>query len=158
MNDYYDPQPVGGAADQACRDRTPAALVYQDDGYCVSSFVPLRWTEKRFHEGQAEALVVSHQSFEYDGYGNVSVFHDAGDVADPSDDLTAKVTYRPVNEGDLYCPGAPVDIVATDRSGNVLRQRKGTYDAQCRMTVLESLVGGTQWTEAKLEYWGAGAV
>ncbi len=88
----------------------------------------------------------------------MSTFQDFGDVADPSDDLFATVTYGPTEAKDIYCAGAPTDITATDRNGNVLRHRKGVYDAQCRMKELQSLVspGGTEWATAKFDYWGEG--
>jgi hypothetical protein len=67
----------------------------------------------------------------------------------------ATVTYLPENPGELYCVGAPVEIKAFDRNGNLMRQRTGTYDAKCRTTKLESLVarGGTDVAVAEFEYW-----
>ncbi len=156
VNDYWDPPLVGTAVDTECVRRTPASLVYPDAGYCAPSFVPLRSAEKRFYEGQEVAGLVSRQAFKYDGFGNVSTFDDLGDVADPSDDVHAEVTYGPPQAAEIYCVGAPTEIVATDRTGNVLRHRQAVYDEHCRLKELRSLIDGTQWATAKLDWWDDG--
>ncbi len=135
---------VRALAVDPCVKRTPINLRYSLDLYCASTFVKLGWTEKRFFEGGSQALVRSRQSFEeYDAHGNVTRFHDWGDVADPEDDVYARVAYGPAEGKDLHCEAAPTEITVSDRAdaaGDPLQRRVASYDARCNLTQLRSLV------------------
>ncbi|WP_242337481.1 RHS repeat domain-containing protein [Anaeromyxobacter sp. SG66] len=137
----YEPELVGTPAGE-CLDRTPMNLRYPQDEYCAPTFMKLTASEKRLFEGEATAGVISRQVFGYDGAGNVSSFHDEGDVADPADDVFATVLYGPTQAAAIHCTGAPTEITVKNRSGGVLRYRRGVYDASCNLTELHSRIEG----------------
>ncbi len=157
----YAPQPVGAAV-KACVDRIPLNLQYEEGPlYCEARMAALSWTEKRLYEGLPSAAMTSRQDFRFDGNGNVTWFHDQGDLKDPDDDVFAFVSYRPeratVAPDTVTCVAAPTEILVTaidDPHAAPLRKRTSEYDQRCNMTDLHSYVGGAD-ALTKLEYYGA---
>lgn len=148
----YEPELVGTPTDECVR-RTPMNLKYPNDEYCAATFVKLTATEKRLFEGEAVAGVTSRQVFGYDDAGNVSSFHDEGDVADAADDVFATVVYGPSEAAPIHCTGAPTEITVKNRAGEVLRYRRGVYDEACNLTELHSRIEGTTEAVAKLSWY-----
>ena len=98
--------------------------------------------------GSSRAAGVSTlQAYQYDGHGNVSGFTDYGDEADPTDDLTASVTYDTGAAAlSLYTVADPthVEVHAGDAlSGPLLRERDGVYDSLGNLKELRSQLDAT---------------
>jgi RHS repeat-associated protein len=134
----YDEPVVRRLPRPECMAFTPFFLSPAD--YCASIFVPLRRTESRVYEGRTQDVnapeMASAQVMQYDPEtGNVTKFDDLGDVADPSDDLHANVSYE-TNPALLALHHRSLvqrlDVWAGPRSspGSVLRRREGFHDAR----------------------------
>jgi RHS repeat-associated protein len=124
-----------------CMAYAPFFLSAED--YCAPSFTPLQRTESRFYEGLTSDAdspeMVSAQVMQYDAAtGNVTLFEDLGDVANPGDDLHARVAYAHTNRPDLrslHMLDLPTLVeVRTGRASTtattLLRLREGEYDAR----------------------------
>jgi RHS repeat-associated protein len=142
VNAYSTPMTRLAAPADDCVKRTPFFLDAFD--YCQSFEVDLTGTKRTHYEGAvvagqtdapAGSTVSSTQEFlEYDAYGNVKVFHDAGDDADPADDVWATVTYKAGDDAFANHSVSRPDTVevrtAAGTGGTLLRRRKATYDAR----------------------------
>ncbi|MBD1556275.1 hypothetical protein HC752_04935 [Vibrio sp. S9_S30] len=93
----------------------------------TSAFPQLVTTETFFYEGTENAEKQTRIDYQYDGYGNVVVQTDHGDVG-TSDDWTATVVYHELVSD--WIVSAPRSIVLRDAAGNVLRQREADINVQ----------------------------
>src|SRR5574340_164423 len=130
----YVLKPVGGgAADPAS---THATL-----------FPALVRTERSFHEG-GQGTKRTATTFDYDSYGNVNHFADAGDEGS-DDDVEALINYS-VSCTDRYIVGKPLDITVI-ASGGVMRQREGDIDcATGNLTQLRQAIGPSGTSQAEI--------
>ena len=96
----------------------------------------------------------SCKRYGYDKFGNVNEFTDEGLAGDASDDVTAFISYRAVDE--KYFASLPTEIEVRDKAGRLLRKREGSYDGNTgALTALREyyesgkyLESGITWTEA----------
>lgn len=142
-----------------------APIILNPDSYCASFFVPLDAVKKRFYEGQPMAGIVTQQRFQYTVLGDVKIFHDDGDVADPMDDLVATITYwsaasptaDPAWVDDaatrLYSVSRPKTVEVRDGVGNLLRSRSADYDdATGNLTYFRAEIGGGDHADSSLHW------
>ena len=136
----YALMPVaGGAADPAS---THAAL-----------FPALVRTERSFHEG-GQGTKRTHTTFEYDAWGNVTRFTDAGDEGS-DDDVEALINYS-VGCTDRHIVGKPLDITVI-AAGGVMRSREGDIDcATGNLTQLRQAIGQGEVAQTDLAYYPDG--
>lgn len=154
VNGYGTEVARAGASD--CPDHRPFFL--SGAAYCTSFFEPLAQTETRLFEGRPVPGIVTRQTFEYDGYGNVHAFHDWGDVADPADDLVATIDYDTGSLGGLYFMDRPTHVVVTDASGRKLRERTGVFDpANGNLRTLKASVGDGTTADSSLTWKTSGS-
>jgi RHS repeat-associated protein len=138
VNGYGPERTKAGTSE--CGDHAPYFL--SATAYCTSYFEPLAQTETRHFEGQPTSGIVTRQTFDYDDYGNVHVFHDWGDVADPADDVVATIDYDTSSLNGLYFMDRPTHVVVADLSGNTLRERSGSFDpSNGNLRTLKATVG-----------------
>jgi len=127
VNGWSASAQIAPAAD-ACRLATPVKLSYEE--YCGSFHAKLDQVEKRFYEGQPQPGIVTRQHFTYDPKGDVTVFTDDGDVADPGDDIVGTIVYATDSAagGPLFSVSRPESVTITaPGSSTPLRQRTATY-------------------------------
>lgn len=150
VNQYHPLIRPTGARDQRCIDTRPFFL--DEDAYCSTGFVGLKSVETRQFEGQA-APKVSRQSYQYDGFGNVTQFVDEGDIATTEDDHTATVSY--LTSTAPYLVGLPTSIsvhAGLTPTGPLLRKRDGVYDGKGNLTSLLSQIDGANTAETTLRW------
>ncbi|WP_309893694.1 SpvB/TcaC N-terminal domain-containing protein [Archangium sp.] len=135
LNTFDAPVPLAPPRTE-CMAYTPFFLSQAD--YCASVFVPLRRVEHRFYESQTTEVglpqLASAQTMQYDvATGNVTLFEDLGDLADPTDDLHSGVTYATAPALTVLHHQKLVEklVVHAGTSGSpgaLLRMREGFYD------------------------------
>jgi YD repeat-containing protein len=109
-------------------------------------FPLLAKTERSFHEGGQGSKSTS-TTFEYDAYGNVNRFTDAGDEGS-DDDVEALINYS-VACTDRHIVGKPVDITVI-ATGGIMRQRQGDIDcATGNLTQLRQAIGQNGTSQAE---------
>ena len=93
-------------------------------------FPRLTTTETRFFEGQGSAGKSTRVEYDYDAFGNVSGYRDAGDPGS-GDDVSATIEHSDKSPGCLsnYVVAAPIKIVVTG-GGRQMRRREATVDCQ----------------------------
>jgi RHS repeat-associated protein len=141
LNTYDEPVPLSLPRAE-CMAFTPFFLSGTE--YCTPSFTPLRRVEHRFYEGQTTEVdspgKASAQVMQYDAAtGNVTLFEDLGDVADPTDDLHARVTYASspalvALHHQKLVSRLEVHAGTVGAPGKLLRQREGFYDERGKLT------------------------
>jgi len=97
-----------------------------------SKFPELRRTDTYFYDGktgESGYKKSTYQRYEYDAYGNVTLFYDAGETTAGADDVTAVITYWK-DPQDKYIVGKPeaIDVRTPDKNGKRLRFRVAAYD------------------------------
>ncbi|HVR07482.1 MAG TPA: toxin TcdB middle/N-terminal domain-containing protein, partial [Thermoanaerobaculia bacterium] len=115
-------------------------LAYQLRPLGPGAFFPARVFEQTsFFEGAAGAGKVTSRTWDYDGFGNIISFQDAGDGA-AADQVVASTAY--FVDPQLYVI-QPSQLVVRDGNGALLRQRSATYNAQGDLASLQQvLIGG----------------
>ncbi len=116
-------------------------ILLDPDTYCGSFFTKLEAVQKSFYEGGAQPGIVTRQELEYDWKGDVVAFRDLGDLADPSDDLSASILYDDTKAMDLYSISRPRTVEVRDRSGKLLRARTADYDANGNLKTFTADLG-----------------
>jgi RHS repeat-associated protein len=128
-SNHYDDRPVGNPA-------VPNA-----------SFPALTSQVTSFYEGLTDDLnapvKITTLTYDYDAFGNVKSFADAGDVG-ASDDVSYTVGYQQITDPATGAPFFRANLVtAFDAAGNVLRKRQAGYGNQGQMQdMFEALIGG----------------
>ncbi len=94
----------------------------------------------------------TYQTFDYDQYGNVTTFFDAGESNTNLDNVTAAITY--FEDKSAYIVGKPQDILVTDVNGKTLRKRSALYnnDGTGNLKNLSILVIGNQNSSWSMTY------
>jgi RHS repeat-associated protein len=162
VNTWSAPIPVGAPTDSCYYRGTP--IILNPDSWCGSFFSPLDRVERRFHEGEPQARVVTRQRFQYTTLGDVKIFDDDGDVADPGDDLGAIISYwsppSPTTDPawvdpaatNLYSVSRPKTVDVRDVAGNLLRARTAEYDGTGNLKTFRAAIGGGEWVESTLHW------
>jgi YD repeat-containing protein len=110
-------------------------------------FPLLTKTERSFHEG-GQGKKSTSTAFEYDAYGNVNRFTDAGDEGS-DDDVEALINYS-VACTDRHIVGKPLDITVI-ATGGIMRQRQGDIDcASGNLTQLRQAIGQNGSSQAEI--------
>jgi RHS repeat-associated protein len=121
-------------------------------------FPQLERTESFFFEG-IDNLVPgksTNTSFEYDLYGNVNRFVDAGETGVADDAIaTIKYVYR---TDDAWIVDRPETITVTGGDGKVYRLRKGEYDAKGNLKAHTGFDGFGQEAVTTLDYYTNGTL
>jgi RHS repeat-associated protein len=111
-----------------------------------SVFPALTSEETDFYEGQTAdpkaPVKTTTLTYDYDPAGNEKSFGDLGDVG-MADDVHYTIGYQPITDaatGTTF--PRPNLIVATDSSGNILRQRSANYGSHGEMVTLTDLMFG----------------
>ncbi|MDH3976685.1 MAG: hypothetical protein OEV42_20680, partial [Deltaproteobacteria bacterium] len=112
-------------------------------------FPKLVRTEKKFYEGQPHFEKETYAAFDYDDYGNVTDFFDAGEPG-ATDDIVVviKYEYRPSS----YLMSLPQLITVTGGDGKKYRERKGSYDSRGNVTQLVSSISDGQSATIDMTY------
>ncbi|MDT3706352.1 MAG: SpvB/TcaC N-terminal domain-containing protein, partial [Thiobacillus sp.] len=112
-------------------------------------FPALVRTERSFHEG-GQGRKSTSTTFEYDAWGNVIRFVDAGDEGS-ADDVEALINYS-THCAERYIVGKPLSISVV-ASGGLMRERTGEVDcATGNMTRLTQSAGQGQTSQTDLAY------
>jgi RHS repeat-associated protein len=128
-SNHYDDRPVGNPA-------VPNA-----------SFPALTSQVTSFYEGLTDDLnapvKTTTLTYDYDSFGNVKTFADAGDVG-TTDDVSYTVGYQQITDPATGAPFFRANLVtAFDAVGNVLRKRQAGYGNQGQMQdMFDALIGG----------------
>jgi len=135
LNTFDAPVPLSPPRAE-CTAYTPFFLSPAD--YCAPSFTPLRRVEHRFYEGKTTEVglpeMASAQTMQYDlATGNVTLFEDLGDLADPTDDLHARASYARTPalialHHQQLVEKLEVHAGTSLAPGGLLRLREGFYD------------------------------
>ncbi|MDP9121775.1 MAG: hypothetical protein M3O15_10490, partial [Acidobacteriota bacterium] len=127
------------SADAAGRLFRSVDVTYQLRPVGPGSFFPARIQEQTaFFEGAASAGKATSVAFDYDAFGNVASYQDAGDQG-AADDIVATVAYAVDPQSYVILPS---QIVVRDGTGNLLRQRSGSYSPQGDLVSLQQLLIG----------------
>ncbi|MBN2753625.1 MAG: hypothetical protein JXR81_02030, partial [Candidatus Goldbacteria bacterium] len=125
-----------------------------------SAFPKLERTNKTFYE-DSSAGISTYQTFDYDRYGNVTSFFDAGDIGG-GDNVMAVIKYTGDGTGrhsglaDAHIVGLPESIVVINNSGNVLRKREADYSADGDLTTIRQYLTDNTFAQSSLTYYTNG--
>jgi RHS repeat-associated protein len=124
----------------------------------ASVFAQLKRTDKLFFEGQSSAGNGTYTEFDYDRYGNVTRFYDAGELSDSGvDDVLAEIEYdyRP---DETWILNLPKTITVKDASNKPLRKRTGSYDSRGNLTSHSARISNSEDALTVLTYDGYGNI
>jgi len=121
--------------------------VQKDYTYAMRAIVPVKglWlyevqyphvTDEKatYYEGRGGMGVIHQQHYQYDDYGNVTQYTDAGSPDTASDDVTAIIQYYYLTGS--YIMDRPAQIVVQDAAGKPYRYRIGTYNSKGQLVKL----------------------
>jgi hypothetical protein len=122
------------------------------DAETARIFPQLERTETFFHEGLDNQIPgkSSLTTFEYDLYGNVKRFVDAGEVGE-ADDAVAVIDYA-YRDDESWIVDRPATITVTGGDGKTYRVRKGQYDAKGNLRAHTGFDGAGQESVTTLDY------
>ncbi|MGE5576612.1 MAG: toxin TcdB middle/N-terminal domain-containing protein [Syntrophothermus sp.] len=132
---------------------TRSEFIDIDPNRAVATVFPqLVRTEKYFYEGQTSGALYTYVTYDYDQYGNVTRYFDAGD-AGAGDDVTLVITYYEDLQRYIVEKPASVKVYGNDR---LMRHREGTYDAAGNLTELCQYLEDGQAAVTNLAYYSNG--
>ena len=158
VNTWSAPHGVG-APSQACMSVTPVKL--SPAFYCAPFFNKLDQVEKRFYEGLAQPGVTTRQRFTYDDdTGDVTTFHDDGDLADQADDIVATIVYADDEAATaLRSISRPQSVDMRAPGGaSPIRYREATYDASGNPALFKALISSGVFAETSLTWFANGTL
>jgi RHS repeat-associated protein len=125
---------------------------YQLRSVAPSSFFPARVQEQvSFYEGTGTAGKTNLHTYDYDSLGNVIAFQDTGDQG-PAGTAVASASYFVDPQSYVVKPS---QLTVRDGSGNLLRQRQATYNAQGDLASLQQTLSGGKDPASGSPYSGA---
>jgi hypothetical protein len=134
-------------------DRNTDLINYYPYNTLARVFPQLERTERYFYEGGYGPAIYTYISYEYDQYGNITWFFDAGNPG-ADDDLEAVITYY--SDLSKYIMEKPKTI---EVYGNrqLQRKREGSYDPNGNLTSLRQAIDGFTKTQVtNFEYYPNG--
>jgi len=134
----------------AYRDGITGATVTDLSSTIATIFPAVIKTAKFFYEGNAATQKRTYETFDYDVYGNVTSYLNAGErdtvsFLETDDDVEATITYS--TDTNLYIVGKPTSILVKKAAdGATMRKREADYSATtgALMQVRVFTVSGTQ--------------
>ncbi|MBN1208048.1 MAG: AHH domain-containing protein [Myxococcaceae bacterium] len=112
------------------RDVQTGRVLSPEEAARTEAVFPALVQEHRYkHEGDPSASIHTFTTQDYDVYGNVIAFHDAGGQG-TSDDFKAEIHYTAQSSTcrTHYIVGLPDRIVVRDAAGTLLRKREASVD------------------------------
>ncbi|HOF14242.1 MAG TPA: toxin TcdB middle/N-terminal domain-containing protein, partial [Spirochaetota bacterium] len=132
---------------EVMKDAGGHVYVQKDYTYAMRAIVPVKglWlyevqyphvTDEKatYYEGRGGMGVIHQQHYQYDDYGNVTQYTDAGSPDTASDDVTAIIQYYYLTGS--YIMDRPAQIVVQDAAGKPYRYRIGTYNSKGQLVKL----------------------
>nr|WP_228530548.1 MULTISPECIES: toxin TcdB middle/N-terminal domain-containing protein [Myxococcaceae] len=159
VNTYGATTPLAAPLAQ-CMAYAPFFLSAAD--YCAPTFTPLERSEVRQYEGRTEDVnapgLASAQVLHYDlATGNVTLVEDLGDLADPSDDLHARIAYATSSALAALHIESKVESVEVRAGspaspGALMRQRSATYDEHGDLVRQVAKISNSESSESLLAW------
>jgi YD repeat-containing protein len=96
------------------------------------------------------------ETYEYDGWGNVTRYDDGGDEREFGDEVIVTIEYW--HEVNKYLHGHPGKIEVRDTAGKLLRRREGSYGGNGRLERVREYYGESNYVESEYRYDGYGNI
>ena len=118
-------------------------LVEGSGPWCGEVYPALHQEDKYFYEGQANYGIHTQKKYTHTSFGNISVYENVGNVADPSDDIRAEIKYftnDTLQQKNILSLQDTLKVYAA-YSNTLLQKRAAQYDNDGKLKSISSYNG-----------------
>ncbi len=102
-------------------------VIGSEDAYCFGSGYPALDSERSlYYDLKEKAQLVTSKKYTHGSYGNVIRYENEGNIINPSDNISANITYHELTSN--YIVGIPQQITYTASGSSHAYQRKSSID------------------------------